>query len=81
LIQPVHAQENRMNKKFLTAALAFAVLGGLGLPDPVTRETVDLLTALAYVRARRIESIHPTDTSLWVLADGGLYRVELSTIP
>ncbi|MCL4180742.1 MAG: hypothetical protein KJ072_23715 [Verrucomicrobia bacterium] len=55
-------------------------VGGLGYVARVDPKA-DRVTALAYVRARRIESIHPTDTSLWVLADGGLYRVDMSTIP
>jgi ligand-binding sensor domain-containing protein len=55
-------------------------VGGLGYVARVDLKA-DRVTALAYVRARRIERIHPTDTSLWVLADQSLYRVDLSTIP
>jgi len=55
-------------------------VGGLGYVARVDLKT-DRVTALAYVRARRVECMHPTDAALWVLADRGLYRVDLTTIP
>jgi tetratricopeptide (TPR) repeat protein len=55
-------------------------VGGLGYVARLDWKT-DRVTALAYVRARRIEHIHATDASLWVLADNSLYRVDSSNIP